>query len=74
MQAEYAALQLRLKAAEAAHRERIKVCESEENAAGAEWHRWCADLAGFYARERVASFMDKMHTYQAPGHSQHDEQ
>jgi uncharacterized protein len=73
MQAEYAALQLRLKAAEAAHRERIKVCESEENAAGAEWHRWCADLAGFYARERVASFMDKMHTYQAPGHSLHDE-
>ena len=73
MQADYAALQLRLQSAEAAHREHIKECEESENAAGAEWHRWCADLTGFYARERAAAFMDKMRTYEAPGHSLHDE-
>lgn len=73
LQEKYAALQLRLKAAEAAHRKRITACETEEDTGGAEWHRWCADLTGFYARERAASFVEKMRAYEAPGHSLHDE-
>jgi uncharacterized protein len=73
MQADRAALTLRLKTAEAAHRDLVAQCEAVDDAAGAQWHRWCADLTGFYSRESVASFMDKMHAYEAPGHSLHDE-
>ena len=72
LQADYAALKLRLQTAEAAHRSRLEACE-EEDTVSAEWHRWCADLTGFYARERLAAFMDRMQKYQAPGHSLHDE-
>ena len=73
MQADRAALTLRLKTAEAAHRDLVARREAVDDAAGAQWHRWSADLTGFYSRESVASFMDKMHAYEAPGHSLHDE-
>ena len=72
-QADSAALQLRLQTAEAAHRECIKVCEESEDMVGAEWHRWCADLTGFYGREGAADFMNRMRAFVASGHSLYDE-
>jgi uncharacterized protein len=55
-----AALRTRLKAAEAAHRELTARYELEGDSAKAQWHRWCADLTGFDAREKTGAFIDQL--------------
>ncbi|MBM3408875.1 MAG: TM0106 family RecB-like putative nuclease, partial [Betaproteobacteria bacterium] len=55
-----AALRARLKAAEAAHRELTARYELEGDSAKAQWHRWCADLTGFDAREKTGAFFDQL--------------
>ncbi|MFM9128692.1 MAG: AAA domain-containing protein, partial [Candidatus Limnocylindrus sp.] len=73
MQEEWAELQRRLDLAVVRHRELAE----EAGASGVrhleEWHRWCADLAGFHMRERAGAFLDRVRHYTLPGYSLHDE-
>jgi uncharacterized protein len=73
MQAEWALLQKRLEDAIQEHHARSEAAEAAGERHLEEWHRWCADLAGFQLRERTGAFLGRVRTYTLSGHSLHDE-
>ena len=73
MQEEWAQLQRRLDNAVERHRELAEVAGISGVRHLEDWHRWCADLAGFHMRERSGAFLDRVRNYTLPGHSLHDE-
>ena len=73
MRDDWEKLQQRLLSAVAEHRRLADAAEASGVPQLADWHRWCADLAGFHMRERTGAFLNRVRIYTLPGHSLHDE-